>query len=83
MVALVAGARGERQVDGGQMGVGSPAFVGKPAAGVEGAPVLVQGYEERVGVVVVDVLGAVALMDVGVYDGPRGGPRSGGAGVRP
>ena len=50
-------------------GGGAAEFLDEPGAGVERAAVLVDGDEKRVRVVPVDVLGAVAVVAVGVHDG--------------
>ena len=68
-VAFVRGARRHGHVDGPPHGLGPAAFRREARARVQGAPVLVQGDEEHVGVVPVDVLGAVAVMAVRVHHG--------------
>ncbi len=67
--ALVRGAGRQGHVDRGPEGPGAAHLVGVAGAGVEGAAVLVQRDEQGVRVVPVDVLGAVAVMAVGVHDG--------------
>ena len=49
--------------------VGPPISEGKPEPGSESAPVLVKGYEERIGIVPVYVLGAVPMMAVRIHYG--------------
>ena len=68
-VALVAGARRQGDVHRRAQGPGSAVLVGKARPGIEGAAVLVQRDEEHVRIVPVDVLGAVAVVAVGVDDG--------------
>ena len=67
--ALVRGAGRQGHVDRGPKRSWPAEFQGKAGAGIQGAAVLVQGNKERIRVVPVDVLGAVAMMAVGVHDG--------------
>ena len=67
--AFFGGMGRQRDVEGVAHGIRPAQFAGKPAAGVEGPAVLMQGDEQGVGVVPVDILGAVAVMAVRVDDG--------------
>ena len=49
--------------------LGPPNSLRKPDAGIEGAAVLVDGDEQGVRIVPVNVLGAVAVVAVGIHDG--------------
>ena len=66
---LVGGLRRQGDVDRRPQGIGAAELVGEARARVEGPPVLVDGDVERVRVVPVDVLGAVAVVAVRVDDG--------------
>ena len=66
---LVGGLRRQGDVDRRSQGIGPAELVGEARARVEGPAVLVDGDVERVGVVPVDVLRAVAVVAVRVDDG--------------
>ena len=66
-VAVVGRARGHGNVDGPAQSLGAARFRGEARARIQGASVLMQGDEEHVGVVPVDVLGAVPVMAVRVH----------------
>ena len=57
----------QRQIDRRSGRVRAAKLHWKSGTGIQGAPVLVHGYEKRVGVVPVDVLSAVSVMAVGIH----------------
>ena len=56
-------------IDRGADGCRSAHFVGKAGAGVKGSAVLMEGNEQRVRIMPVNVLRAVPMMTVGIDDG--------------
>ena len=63
---FIAGVRWQGDVDGIPFGGRSPRFMEKTAARIKGSAVLMQGNKEGVGIIVEYILGAVAVMAIGV-----------------
>ena len=66
---LFPGSGRQGNVDGRPPGVGAAVFLGEAGAGIQGPAVLVHGDEQGVGIVPVDVLGAVPMVAVRIHDG--------------
>ncbi len=61
--------RWQRDIDSGPDGVGPTEFIYKSRARVKRAAVLMNGNEQGVGIVPVNILGPVAMMAIGVHNG--------------
>ena len=67
--SVFGGMRRQRNVQRGTGGIWTTGFIQKSGTRIKGAAVLVDGDEQGVRIVPVDILGAVTVVAVGVHDG--------------
>jgi len=66
---LICGSGRQRHIQCAGKGLGAPHLIDESGAGIEGVPVLVEGDAEHIRIVPEDLLGAVAVVHIGIDDG--------------
>ena len=61
--------RRQRYIQGCSLCQRAAGFIGKAAAGIKGAPVLMKGYKQYIGVMPVNILRSVSVVDVCINNG--------------